>query len=157
MVDISVSFPNVNVFVTDLWGVLDVTMKLFPVCWISMVGLISLAVLMTSSGKAERKERGGQSSILLYNNILNTMGCRDIKQHTLSPFLLFSYNRGRLDCVTFSARAGKSFMFSSCSCLPRTVPIFWSLFLVICCSWICTFFAFGECLVKIWVARIIFL
>lgn len=54
---ISVSFPRVNEFVTDLLGVLDVTTKLFPVCWISVMGLMSLAALMISSDKAGEVER----------------------------------------------------------------------------------------------------
>lgn len=51
---ISASLPMVKEFVTVFPGVLDVMVKLLPFCWISVTGLTSLAILMTSSGKAER-------------------------------------------------------------------------------------------------------
>ncbi len=54
MVVISASLPMVKEFVTFFPGVLDVMVKSLPFCWISITGLTSLAILMTSSGRAER-------------------------------------------------------------------------------------------------------
>lgn len=50
MVVMSASLPSVNELVTDLLGVLDVTTKSLPFCCISTTGLISLAILIVSSG-----------------------------------------------------------------------------------------------------------
>lgn len=52
MVLISASLPMVKELVTDLPGVLEVTTKSFPFCLISVTGLMSLAILMTSSGRS---------------------------------------------------------------------------------------------------------
>lgn len=70
MVVISASLPMVKELVTVFPGVLEVTTKSLPFCLISVIGLMSLAILMTSSGSSgiknthllnlftERKQRG---------------------------------------------------------------------------------------------------
>lgn len=71
MVVISASLPMVKELVKVFPGVLEVTTKSLPFCLISVIGLTSLAILMTSSGSsgvkntftftnlfAERKQHG---------------------------------------------------------------------------------------------------
>lgn len=52
MVVISASLPMVKELVTVFPGVLEVTTKSLPFCLISVTGLMSLAILMTSSGSS---------------------------------------------------------------------------------------------------------
>lgn len=52
MVVISASLPMVKELVTDFPGVLEVTTKSLPFCLISVIGLMSLATLMMSSGSS---------------------------------------------------------------------------------------------------------
>lgn len=59
MVVMSASLPSVNELVTDLLGVLDVTTKSLPFCCISTTGLISLAILMVSSGNPAKIGKPG--------------------------------------------------------------------------------------------------
>lgn len=59
MVVMSASLPSVNELVTDLLGVLDVTTKSLPFCCISTTGLISLAILMVSSGNPAKIDKTG--------------------------------------------------------------------------------------------------
>ncbi|TNN67660.1 hypothetical protein EYF80_022124 [Liparis tanakae] len=55
MVVISASFPMVKELVTVCPGVLEVTTKSLPFCWISVMGLMSLAILMTCSGSSGKQ------------------------------------------------------------------------------------------------------
>lgn len=55
MVVISASLPMVKELVTVFLGVLEVTTKSLPFCLISVIGLMSLAILMTSSGSSGDK------------------------------------------------------------------------------------------------------
>jgi len=57
IVVMSASFPSVNELVTDCLGVFDVTTKSSPFCCISIIGLISLASLIRSSGNAVKKAK----------------------------------------------------------------------------------------------------
>ena len=55
MVVMSASLPTVKELVTDLPGVLEVITKSLPLCLISVIGLMSFAILMTSSGSSVDK------------------------------------------------------------------------------------------------------
>lgn len=57
MVVISASLPMVKELVTVFPGVLEVTTKSLPLCLISVIGLMSLAILMTSSGSSGVKNK----------------------------------------------------------------------------------------------------
>lgn len=56
MVVISASLPMVKELVTVFPGVLEVTTKSLPFCLISVIGLMSLAILMISSGSSSMKK-----------------------------------------------------------------------------------------------------
>lgn len=56
MVVISASLPMVKELVTVFPGVLEVTTKSLPLCLISVIGLMSLAILITSAGSSGKGE-----------------------------------------------------------------------------------------------------
>lgn len=70
MVVISASLPIVNELVTDLLGVLDVTTKSLPFCCISTTGLISLAILIVSSGNPAQIGKTGHFVMDIANSFL---------------------------------------------------------------------------------------
>lgn len=55
MVVISASLPMVKELVTVFPGVLEVMTKSFPFCLTSVIGLMSLAILITSAGRSAKK------------------------------------------------------------------------------------------------------
>lgn len=76
MVVISASLPMVKELVTVFPGVLEVITKSLPLCLISVIGLMSLAILITSAGRSGKGE--GMFLILRFHSRERNHDCQTV-------------------------------------------------------------------------------